>query len=88
MYSLIGPDGRSYLSAVPGSFGGHRHGRRYGRLDCPAARRAIERGGYVRDRVFFADEATAIDAGYRPCAACLPVEFAAWRRSSAGSGER
>jgi len=30
------------------------------------------RGGYIQHRVFFADEATAIAAGYRPCAACCP----------------
>lgn len=54
----------------------------YGRLDCPSALRAIARGGYVRYRVFFADEATAIAAGYRPCARCLPGRYAEWKRSS------
>jgi Metal binding domain of Ada len=78
-YRLLGADGRPYPSAVPGTLGGHRRGRLYGRLDCPAARRAIARGGYVTDRVFFADEATAIAAGYRPCAACLPAEYARWK---------
>jgi AraC family transcriptional regulator of adaptative response / DNA-3-methyladenine glycosylase II len=33
----------------------------------------------VRHRVFFADEPTAIAAGYRPCASCLPERYAAWR---------
>jgi hypothetical protein len=64
--------------ALPGTLGGHRRGRVYGRLDCPAARRAIDRGGYVEHRVFFADEATARAAGYRPCAVCLPEDYAAW----------
>jgi hypothetical protein len=81
-YTLIGADGRPYRSSVPGTVGGHRRGRRYGRLDCPAALRALARGGYVRDRVFFADPATARAAGYRPCAACLPAEYAAWKRRS------
>ena len=58
--------------------GGHRKSRIYGRLDCPSARRAIARGGYVAHRVFFADEPAAIAAGYRPCAVCLPGAYAAW----------
>jgi len=81
-YTLIGADGRPYRSSLPGTIGGHRRGRRYGRLDCPAALRALARGGYVPDRVFFADAATARAAGYRPCAACLPSQYAAWKRRS------
>lgn len=78
-WTLIGADGRPYDSAVPGLLGGHRRGRRYGRLDCPAALRAIARGGYLADRVFFRDEATARAAGYRPCAACMPAAYTAWK---------
>jgi methylphosphotriester-DNA--protein-cysteine methyltransferase len=78
-YTLLGPDGRSYLSADPGLFGGHRRGHIYGRLDCRAARRAITAGGYITQRVFFADEATAIAAGYRPCAVCMPDAYRAWK---------
>jgi hypothetical protein len=34
---------------------------------------AMDREGYyVRYRVFFADERTAVAAGYRLCAVCLP----------------
>ena len=73
----------AYLSPTPGRYGGHRAGRRYGRLDCPAALRAIARGGYVTNRVFFADEATAIAAGYRPCAVCLPAEYQIWKDAGA-----
>ncbi|MFF2043458.1 Ada metal-binding domain-containing protein [Kitasatospora sp. NPDC058170] len=76
---LLGADGRPYRSAVPGTLGGHRRGRLYGRLDCPSALRAIAAGGYVRHRVFFADAATARAAGYRPCAVCLPEAYARWR---------
>ncbi|MBZ2197426.1 metal-binding protein [Ruania sp. N2-46] len=78
-YLLQGPDGRPYRSTTRGVLGGHRRGRIYGRLDCPAALRAIARGGYVADRVFFADEATAIAAGYRPCGVCLRQEYRAWK---------
>jgi methylphosphotriester-DNA--protein-cysteine methyltransferase len=49
------------------------------RLDCPAALRAPARSGPVADRVFFADEATAVAAGFRPCAVRLPDEYATWK---------
>ena len=78
-YTLLGPDRRLYQSATPATLGGHRPGRLYGKLDCPAALRAIGRGGYVKNRVFFVDEQTAIAAGYRPCAACLPDAHARWK---------
>jgi methylphosphotriester-DNA--protein-cysteine methyltransferase len=42
--------------------------------------RAIARGGYVSHRVFFRDERDARAAGYRPCAVCLPQEYAAFKR--------
>jgi hypothetical protein len=78
-YTLLGPDRRPYQSPTPGAFGGHARSRIYGRLDCPGALRAIARGGYVRQRVFFADEETAFRAGYRPCAVCLPAAYETWK---------
>jgi methylphosphotriester-DNA--protein-cysteine methyltransferase len=78
-YTLIGADGTPYESATPGTLGGHNATRIYGRLDCPSALRAIANGGYVTHRVFFADDATAIAAGYRPCARCLPERYRAWK---------
>ena len=78
-YTLLGQDRQPYQSATSGALGGYRPGRVYGRLDCSAALRAIVRGQYVRNRVFFADEQTAVTAGYRPCAVCLPNEYAQWK---------
>ena len=78
-YTLIGSDGKPYRSATPGTLGGHRRSRIYGRLDCPSALRALANGGYASHRVFFADEASAVAAGYRPCARCLPDEYRAWK---------
>ncbi|MGW6158434.1 hypothetical protein ACWFRM_35730 [Streptomyces sp. NPDC055144] len=78
-FTLLGRSGTPYLSTTPGTLGGHRRGRLYGRLDCPSALRAISRGHYVKRRVFFPDEATAVAAGFRPCAVCLPEEYACWR---------
>ncbi|GII94246.1 Ada metal-binding domain-containing protein [Sinosporangium siamense] len=80
-YTLLGADGLPYQSAVKGLWGGHRCSKIYGRLDCPAALRAIADGGYVRHRVFFADEATAIAAGFRPCGACCRDRFQQWKSS-------
>jgi methylphosphotriester-DNA--protein-cysteine methyltransferase len=78
-YTLIGADGRSYQSSTPGTLGGYKPRKIYGRLDCPSALRHIANGHYVRHRVFFADEETAIAAGYRPCARCLPEHYRAWK---------
>jgi hypothetical protein len=79
VFKLLDANGRTYESERPGAFGGHRRLKGYGRLDCPSALRWIAAGHYVRHRVFFADEATAIAAGYRPCARCLPERYAAWK---------
>jgi hypothetical protein len=84
-YRLVGPDGRLHDSTVPGSLGGNGRARIYGRLDCPSARRALARGGgYAAHRVFFADEATAVAAGYRPCGVCMRAEYAAWKAKAVG----
>ena len=81
-YRLIGTDGAPYWSAHKGTLGGNTSGR-YGLLDCPAALRALRRGGPYRcRRVFFADEATAVAAGYRPCGTCMPEQHRAWQAQS------
>jgi Metal binding domain of Ada len=81
-WRLLGADRQPYDSDVPGALGGHRRSRIYGQLDCPGALRAISLGGYVTNRVFFLDEATAAAAGYRPCAVCLPDAYRSWKESS------
>lgn len=82
MYTLIGADGKPYPSETPGTLGGHRKNKIYGRLDCRGAALWIAKGHYVKQRVFFADEQTAIAAGYRPCANCMPEKYRAWRATS------
>jgi methylphosphotriester-DNA--protein-cysteine methyltransferase len=88
VYRLVGVDGRLYESAIPGTLGGHRADKIYGRLDCRGALRWIAKGHYVKQRVFFADEATAIAAGYRPCANCLRERYALWKRASTEARDR
>jgi methylphosphotriester-DNA--protein-cysteine methyltransferase len=80
-YQLLDAKGEPVVSATPGLFGGNRRLKIYGRLDCPSARRALA-VGYAKRRVFFADELTAIAAGYRPCARCMPAEYRRWRKRS------
>jgi len=87
-YTLLGADRRPYRSPTRGALGGHVRSRVYGRLDCAAARRAIARGGYVKHRVFFADEQTAVSAGFRPCAVCLPERYAQWKAAPGRSMDR
>ena len=78
-WTLMGANGLPYDSDTPGTLGGHRRRRVYGLLACRSAAQAIARGGYAKYRVFFCDEATALVAGYRPCAVCLPEKYAAWK---------
>lgn len=77
MYKLIGADGEQYMSETPGTFGGNGKLKIYGRLDCPSALSTIKRfpGSYEKSRVFFADERTALAAGYRPCGNCLRAKY-------------
>jgi methylphosphotriester-DNA--protein-cysteine methyltransferase len=77
---LTGADGKTFDSDTPGQFGGHRRSRIYGRLDCRTALQAVARGVYIKHRVFFRDEASAVAAGYRPCGVCMPAEYAKWKR--------
>ena len=86
-WTLLGREGARFESPVRGKFGGHRRTKIYGRLDCPAALRAIllrknAGGGYVANRVFFLDEPTARAAGYRPCAVCMPEQYRRWKASA------
>jgi methylphosphotriester-DNA--protein-cysteine methyltransferase len=87
-YTLLDVDGRPYQSPTKGLWGGQRGTRIYGRLDCPAALRVIARGGYVKHRVFFADEATAIAAGYRPCGTCCNDRYQKWKTVRQNSEQR
>ena len=85
VYRLMQADGSIAECDTPGALGGNRRLKIYGRLDCPSAVRALPRG-YAKRRVFFAGEATAIAAGYRPCAVCMPAAYRRWK--SAAPSER
>lgn len=74
MYRLLDENGKEYSSEEKGLLGENKSLKIYGRLDCPSALCWIAKGHYVKNRVFFRDEETAIKAGYRPCAVCMPKE--------------
>ena len=77
LYKLMGADGNIYESETPGQYGGNSKLKIYGRLDCPSALSTIKHfpGSYEKSRVFFADERTALAAGYRPCGNCLREKY-------------
>lgn len=85
LFKLLGPGGMLVLSAEPGALGGNRRRKIYGRLDCRSAVGSLPTG-YAKHRVFFADEATAIAAGYRPCETCMQAEYGTWVEEAMRSG--
>lgn len=79
IYTLRDENNKPYSSDIPGTLGGHCKLKIYGRLDCPSALSYIEKGQYVKYRVFFKDEETAIKAGYRPCGKCMKEAYKKWK---------
>ena len=86
-YKLLGSDGKEYLSHEKGTIGGYKRRKIYGRLNCPSALRHIAKGEYVKYRVFFKDEETAVAAGYRPCGVCMKEEYKKWKSKQEGKEE-
>lgn len=78
-YFLQDTNDKVYVSRKAGQFGGHNKLKIYGRLDCPSALRYLAKGQYAKHRVFFADESTAIAAGYRPCGVCMKNAYIEWK---------
>ena len=78
-YFLTTDENTQLLSSVPGTLGGHNKLKIYGKLDCPSAAGYLAKRQYARNRVFFIDEETAVAAGYRPCAVCMPEAYKKWK---------
>lgn len=76
-YKLLGING-VYFSKIPGTCGGHKKLKIYGKLDCPSALRYIENGYYCDNRVFFESYEVANKLGYRPCSVCMKKEYKKW----------
>ncbi len=77
-YKLLQPDGTQRDSSAPGTLAGNSTLQIYGRLDCSRAIAALPLG-YAKHRVFFADEESAIRAGYRPCGRCMNERYVTWK---------
>jgi methylphosphotriester-DNA--protein-cysteine methyltransferase len=84
LYTLLDRDGEPYQSPEKGLLGGHKRTKVYGTMDCPVALSLLRRGFEPKHRVFFADEETAIAAGYRPCGACMRARYREWRARQRG----
>lgn len=74
---LMGLDGKMYLSKTPGTLGGNWKLKIYGRMDSASALSTVPQfpGSYEKSLVFFADEKTALAAGFRPCGNCLREKY-------------
>lgn len=81
-FTLINKNNKSYLSDKMGSVGGNKKLKIYGKLSCLSALKWIAKGVYIKNRVFFDSEETAIAAGYRPCALCMTKEYKKWKIGS------
>jgi methylphosphotriester-DNA--protein-cysteine methyltransferase len=55
-------------------FGGNKNLKIYGTLTCKSGKRMK-----ISNRVFFATEQEALEAGYRPCGHCAREEYASWK---------
>ena len=80
-YKLLGING-TYFSKIPGTCGGHKKLKIYGRLDCPNALRYLEKGYYEPNRVFFENSEAANELGYRPCSICMRKEYKNWKEKN------
>ena len=80
-YKLLDINGE-YFSKIPGTLGGNRRLKIYGKLDCPSALGWIRKGKYINNRVFFENEQKAKEAGYRPCGICMKKEYKIWKEKS------
>lgn len=58
-------------------FGGNRRLKIYGTLRCTSGRRMK-----MANRVFFATEQEAVDAGYRPCGHCMKNAYVKWKKQN------
>jgi methylphosphotriester-DNA--protein-cysteine methyltransferase len=59
------------------AFGGNIKLKIYGLMKCGQGKRLK-----MENRVFFSNEAEAINCGFRPCGACMRKAYLAWKASS------
>jgi methylphosphotriester-DNA--protein-cysteine methyltransferase len=59
------------------TLGGNKKLKIYGKLTCGAGKRMKP-----VNRVFFANQQDAVQAGYRPCGICMPDEYKLWKQNN------
>jgi len=80
-YEVLTKSG-TVLTKIPGTLGGNKTLKIYGRLDCKSALNWIKKGYYTQSRVFFESEEAAQELGYRPCGVCMKKEYKIWKENS------
>ena len=80
-YKLMALDGM-VLSKIPGTLGGNKKLKIYGKLDCKSALNWINKGYYLENRIFFENEEVAQELGYRPCGVCMKKEYKIWKQNN------
>ena len=80
-YKLRDENNKEYISKIPGTLGGNKKIKIYGKMDCPSAKRWLEKGKYTSNRVFFENVEIAKKAGYRPCAICMPEDYKIYKKT-------
>ena len=73
--------GFEFAAGIPGTLGGNKKLKIYGKLDCKSALSWIGKGYYISNRVFFENEEVAKQLGYRPCGVCMKKEYKKWKDS-------
>ena len=69
------------LSKIPGTLGGNKKLKIYGKLDCKSALNWVKKGYYANNRIFFENEEVAKKLGYRPCGVCMKKEYKKWKEN-------
>ena len=80
-YKLLTSSG-IVTSKIPGTLGGNKKLKIYGKFDCKTALYWIDKGHYIKTRVFFENEEVAQSLGYRPCGVCMKKEYKIWKENS------
>jgi methylphosphotriester-DNA--protein-cysteine methyltransferase len=65
---------RRHIRSGEISLGGYKKAKIYGLLTCSSGKRMK-----AANRVFFKDEAEALQHGYRPCGHCMPEKYKQWK---------
>ncbi len=75
------PEGLSILD-LPKTICGNKRTKIFGKATCSATNGHLVLNSTLSDSMVFESKEEAISLGYRPCARCMPKDYAKWRASS------